>query len=479
LLLKEITNDANVKGITCDSRKIKKGFVFVAIKGTQLNGHDFIKDAINNGASYIVSEQEGDRVSFSFLKVKDARAAYVRLCADFYKNPSEKLKVIGITGTNGKTTTTYLVDAILKKAGFKCGKIGTIDYSFGKRKIVASNTTPDAGLMQSLLYDMVEEELNYCIIEVSSHALDQGRTDLIKFHSAVFTNLSKEHLDYHKTMDEYFLCKKKLFDQIKKQGYTIINIDDIYGKKLLKAIAPEATTYGFNKAANVRAENEKLKSKGSEFLLITLKGKIEITTSLIGRYNIYNILAAASVALEEGVGLNVIKEAISEFQAPPGRMELVSLADDEYSVYVDYAHTDDALRKALTCVSELANNKIITVFGCGGDRDKEKRPNMGKTAAEFSDFVIITSDNPRSEDPAGIMEQIKKGLPKNYKDYLAIEDRAQAIEKAIGMAGKDDIVLLAGKGHETYQIFKHERVHFDDREIARAALMVKKQKCLA
>ena len=455
----------DVKGVACDSRKVKKGFIFAAIKGTRQDGHNFIKDAIKRGAACIITENENVRGPTSYIKVRDARGTYAKLCSNFFKKPSQELKVIGITGTNGKTTTAYLIEAILKRAGYACGRTGTIDYSLGARKLTASNTTPDAGLIHSLLRDMVERNLNYCVMEVSSHALHQGRIGSVKFHSAIFTNLSREHLDYHSTMDEYFLCKKKLFDQLKKRSYAAINIDDKYGKRLIPHLSSKIVRYGFGKAADVRAEKEKITIEGSSFLLNIPEGKVEIDTTLIGRHNIYNILAAVSSTLEEGVSPDIIKDTVAGFNPPPGRLQLINPAGNFY-VYVDYAHTDDALEKVLSCISALAKGRIITLFGCGGDRDKGKRPLMGKAAAKFSDFVIITSDNPRSEDPADIIEQVKKGIPANYKNYYAIEDRGKAIEKAIGLAKKNDIVLLAGKGHETYQIYKDKKIHFSDTEVA-------------
>lgn len=468
----EGSENLDIKGVVCDSRRVKRNFIFVAIKGTQQDGCNFIKDAIRRGATCIVGDalqgatlQHKNSHKHCKILVEDARKAYAKLCSNFFKKPSYKLKVIGITGTNGKTTTAYLIEAILKKGGYTCGRIGTIDYSLGARTISATNTTPDAGIIQRLLRDMVNSNLNYCIMEVSSHALHQERTDGVRFHSAIFTNLSREHLDYHSNMDEYFLCKKKLFEQLNKKNYAVINIDDVYGKRLLADVGSKVINYGFGKEAKIRVEKEKITIKGSNFLLITPKGKIEIETSLVGRYNIYNILAAISLTLKEGISLDIIKDAISEFNPPPGRLQMVNPGNDFY-IYVDYAHTEDALGKVLECLLALKKNRIITVFGCGGDRDKEKRPRMGKVAAKFSDFAIITNDNPRSEEPADIIEQIKKGIPSNYKNYLAVEDRKQAIEKALKMAKRDDIVLIAGKGHETYQIFKDKKIHFNDREIA-------------
>ncbi|MBN1405559.1 MAG: UDP-N-acetylmuramoyl-L-alanyl-D-glutamate--2,6-diaminopimelate ligase [Candidatus Omnitrophica bacterium] len=468
------SDEIDISGITCDSRKVGRGFAFVAIKGNNLDGNKFIKDAVENGAICIISESKPqDKYNVTTVTFKDIRAAYAALCANFYGNPSRELKIIGITGTNGKTTTAYLIESLLKKANYKCGRIGTIDYSTGSRAFPALNTTPDAGILQALFKEMLDDKTDYCVMEVSSHSLHQGRVDSIKFHSAVFTNLSKEHLDYHKTPEEYFLSKKKLFDGLTEKDYAVINMGNIYGTILMPAVKSKTITYGFNKNAKIRAKDEVISLKGSEFFLITPKGEARISTSLVGRYNIYNILAAVSVAQEEGVDLNKIKEAIAEFDPPPGRLELVNPRGDFY-VYVDFAHTDDALRKVLASLSVLTKGRIITVFGCGGDRDKTKRPRMGRIASRLSDFVIITSDNPRSEDPIDIIEQIKQGMLPDFKDYLAIEDREKAIKEAIKMAKKDDIVLIAGKGHETSQIYKDKTIAFDDREIARQALGIKK-----
>ncbi|MBN1405125.1 MAG: UDP-N-acetylmuramoyl-L-alanyl-D-glutamate--2,6-diaminopimelate ligase [Candidatus Omnitrophica bacterium] len=467
----------DIKGITSDSRAVKKGYMFAAIKGNNLDGSRFIRDAVTKGAVCIVSEDaiEGGRASL--IEVKDVRSAYAKLCANFFKHPSQKIKVIGITGTNGKTTTAFLIQAILKKCGYKCGRITTIDYAAGRKRLDALNTTPDAVLLQEMLKDMADEKFDYCVMEASSHALHQKRTDSVKFHSAVFTNLSREHLDYHAGMDEYFLCKKKLFDQLTKKDNAIVNLDDEYGRKLLSGIKSNVISYGFGKEAKVRAENAESTAGGSSLLLVTPKGSMNISTSLIGRHNIYNILAAVSAALPEKINMNVVKKAIDEFKAPAGRLQAINTADAGISVYVDYAHTDDALEKVLSSLSALKRKRIITVFGCGGDRDKTKRPRMGKVAVRFSDFVIITSDNPRSEDEYEIISQIEKGIPKDFKNYLIMIDRKEAIDKAIQMAKDGDIILIAGKGHETYQIFKDRKVHFNDKEVASSALR-EKRKCL-
>jgi len=472
-----------IKGVTSDSRAIKKDFAFAAIKGNKQDGRKFISDAIKNGANCIVTDDTGNSAPSDITRifVKDLRPAYAQLCSNFHNDPTKKLKVIGITGTNGKTTTLYLLEAILKKAGYACGRIGTIDYSLGTHTVSAPNTTPDAGLLQRMFADMLDKKLDYCVMEVSSHALHQERVRAIHFNGAIFTNLSKEHLDYHKTMDEYFICKKKLFEQLQDSKYGVTNIDDAYGKKLAKGINAKMITYGFSKQASVRVLQKQISTEGSAFILATPKGKINIETSLIGLYNIYNATAAISAALQEGISPQTIKAAVKEFNAPAGRLQLIEPASPAGKpscgiyVYVDYAHTDDALEKVLSCLSQLKRKKIITVFGCGGDRDTAKRPRMAKVASEISDFVIITSDNPRSEDPMDIISQIKKGLPKGFKNYLAIEDRKAAIEKAIEIASEEDIVLLAGKGHETYQILKNRKIHHDDREIARLAL---NKKCL-
>jgi UDP-N-acetylmuramoyl-L-alanyl-D-glutamate--2,6-diaminopimelate ligase len=460
-------SDIDIKGVTCDSKKIKNGFMFVAIKGNKLDGRQFVKEAIEKGAICVASEQGFIKAKgITNITVKDVRGAYAKICCNFYKNPSQALKVIGITGTNGKTTTAYLIQAILKKAGYGCGRITTIDYSDTEQTYTALNTTPDAGILQKLFSDMANKKLDYCVMEVSSQALHQQRTNSVTFYSSLFTNLSKEHLDYHKSIDEYFLCKKMLFDQLSVENFAFINIDDAYGKKLASLVKSEKLSYGFDKDADIRAENEDIALNGSRFLLVTPDGKTEISTPLVGRHNIYNVLAACSFALYEGISLEILKQGLSEFIAPLGRLEKINQDSDLY-VYVDYAHTDDALENVLSTLLPLKKSRIITVFGCGGDRDKAKRPRMGKVAAKFSDAVIITSDNPRSENPDEIIKQIIEGIPKDFRNYFTIKDREEAIKKAIAIAKKGDIVLIAGKGHETTQIFKDRAVPFNEREIVR------------
>ncbi|MFH0732214.1 MAG: UDP-N-acetylmuramoyl-L-alanyl-D-glutamate--2,6-diaminopimelate ligase [Candidatus Omnitrophota bacterium] len=361
----------------------------------------------------------------------------------------------------------------MEKAKRPCGRITTIDYNAGAKSVQAGNTTPGAEILNKLFSDMLEAKLQYCVMEVSSHALHQKRTLSIKFNSAAFTNLSPEHLDYHKTMDEYFLCKKILFDQLDAKKGAIVNIDDKYGKKLASLIKRRMITYGFSEGSNVKASKADTSVNGTSFLLSTPKGETKIHTSLIGRHNIYNILCAVSLALNEGIALDVIKEAAQEFRAPCGRLDKVK-PDNKINVYVDYAHTDDALEKVLICLAQIKKTRLITVFGCGGDRDKTKRARMGKVAANLSDIVIITSDNPRSENPKDIINQIKEGIPADFKNYIIEQDRARAIKKAIGIAKKGDIVLIAGKGHETYQILKNKVIPFNDKRIAQKCLRLKK-----
>lgn len=462
-----------INGIFYDSKQLKPGGLFFAIKGTRLNGQDFIDEAIERGAVCIVSES--DFITFKNVCkviVKDARKACANIANNFYQHPSREIKVIGITGTNGKTTTLHLVEAILKQAGKGCGTMGTISYNMGERRIPATNTTPSAIMIQMFLREMVKARIPYCVMEVSSHSLHQCRVEGIRYKSAIFTNLSNEHLDYHQDMQGYLNAKRKLFEMLEEDGSALVNADDPRSKEIIAATRGRVTTYAIKQAAEVSAQQIKFSIKGSSFKVDTPSGALDIKTSLIGEYNIYNILGAISFAVAEGIGLEDIREAIRNFKGAPGRLQKVDCGQD-FSVFVDYAHTDDAIKNVLGALKKLSKKRIITVFGCGGDRDRSKRPRMGKAAAELADFLIITSDNPRSENPKGIIDEIVKGLPCDFKDYKISLDRKKAIEGSLEMAKDGDIVLIAGKGHETYQVLKDTVVGFDDCKIVEDALGAK------
>lgn len=458
-------------GITCNSKSVRPGFIFVALKGERMDGKAFIKEAVRKGARLIVFEGDlpaaKDPAKTRFLRVTDSRKFLALACAEFYGQPSRKIKVIGITGTNGKTTVSYLIEAILKEAGRPCGVIGTVNYRYAGRVFAARNTTPGAQELEALLSHMRRRRIKYCAMEVSSHALEQGRVEAINFSAAIFTNLTRDHLDYHKTMENYFRAKAALFKGLGSRSFTVINNDDKYGRRLSKLISARALSYGIDNQADVRAREVESSISGSRFILDALGARERISSNLAGRHNVYNMLAACAWALGEGISLEVIKKALGKFSFVPGRLEMIPSAAG-FRVLVDYAHTDDALFNVLSCLRPLVKGKIILVFGCGGQRDKGKRPRMGRVASKLADFVIITDDNPRSEDSASIIAQIKKGI--RGANYRLIKRREEAIMAALRMARKEDLVLVAGKGHEGYQIIKEKVIPFDDRQVVRKCL---------
>lgn len=485
----EGNTDLEVSHLAYDSRKVKEKGLFAAILGHKTDGHGFIDQAIMKGAQVVVIEKEGYSVppSITLIKVKNSRQALSRLSACFFGYPAERLHLIGITGTNGKTTTSYLVESILKTAGFSVGVLGTIYYRYGSKVQAAPVTTPESLDLQRLLADMVEEKITHVVMEVSSHALDQGRLGDICFEQAVFTNLSQDHLDYHRDMEEYFQAKTGLFYHHLKAGpggVAIINRDDPYGQRLWEEWKGPKQDFGLEKQAayfplEVHSDLEGVRGK-----IQTVQGTYAVKSSLIGQYNMYNILAAWAVG--EGFLLpgEIIRKGIESLNRVPGRMELVP-NNQGLTVLVDYSHTPEALRQALLSLKRVSQGKILTVFGCGGDRDPHKRPLMGGVAGELSDLTVVTSDNPRSEDPDKIIEDIEQGLKKHYlpcldwkelkqipssPGYVLLPDRREAIALAVGLAKPGDNVLIAGKGHETYQILGTKIIDFDDREEARKAL---------
>jgi UDP-N-acetylmuramoyl-L-alanyl-D-glutamate--2,6-diaminopimelate ligase len=464
-------DDFLVRGISCNSKNVSDNFIFVAIKGNRQDGNKFIQEAIDRGAKAIIVHRSPFTVhrkgKIPFIAVKDTRRALAKLAAEFYANPSAKIKVVGITGTNGKTTVTYLIEALLKEAHFSPAVIGTINYRFKEKIIPSRNTTPGPLELESMLADMLKEGVNYCLMEVSSHALDQDRTEGINFNSAIFTNLSQDHLDYHKTLKNYFQTKVKLFKDINPDAFVVINNDDKYGRRLRKLTKGKIVTYGIENNASVMAKDIEFDCKHTEFRLISPKGEVTFTSRLIGRHNVYNILATVAWGLEEGLKLSTIKSAIERFDFVPGRLQRVDFKGN-FSVFIDYAHTEDALKNVITSLRQISKNRIIVLFGCGGERDKTKRPKMGKVVSELADFAIITNDNPRSEEPRDIIEDIKRGITKD--NYCAIPDRWEAIKKSLSLARAGDMVLIAGKGHEQYQIIKDEMIHFEDEEAVRKCL---------
>ncbi|MBI4974281.1 MAG: UDP-N-acetylmuramoyl-L-alanyl-D-glutamate--2,6-diaminopimelate ligase [Candidatus Omnitrophica bacterium] len=466
-------SNIRIDRITDDSRVVDEGDLFIAVSGYSVDGHKFIKEAISKGAKVILSGKELLLPS-GIVKVfiDDMRKAIPVIAGNFYNHPSDVLKLTGITGTNGKTTITYLIENILKGIGKETGVIGTVDYRFKDRKICAKNTTPGALELTALLAEMVKEGTEHVIMEVSSHSLDQHRVGGLSFDIAIFTNITSEHMDYHKTMMNYFNAKAKLFDRLKDDGIAILNSDDRRVARLKRAIRKKVITYGIVNNADVMARNLKVSQEGSSFLAATPNGSVKIATRLIGFHNISNILAGIAASVAQGIDLRKAKDGIESLTLIPGRLEEIDLGQP-FKVFVDYAHTEDALYNTLSTLKKIAKRNIITVFGCGGDRDRKKRPLMGRAACRFSDKAIMTSDNPRFEDPYQIIKEIEDGVRGEFSNYVIIEDRRDAIEKAIAIALKDDIVVIAGKGHERCQIIEDKVIPFDDREVVRSILEMK------
>jgi UDP-N-acetylmuramoyl-L-alanyl-D-glutamate--2,6-diaminopimelate ligase len=462
-------------GIGYDSRRITPGMLFVAIRGHHVDGHDYINSAIDRGATAVVCERN-DFVPQRATKINvtDGREALALASAAFYQHPSAKLKLIGVTGTNGKTTVAFMVKHILEKAGIKTGLIGTVRYEIGDRVFPAQRTTPEALEVQQMLAQMLRAGCQACVMEVSSHALDQKRVLGVEFDVGIFTNLTRDHLDYHGDMESYFAAKKILFHALErgpKRGGVVINIDDVFGERLCHETRAEVQlSYGLGEAAKLRATGIELSAANTSMTVETTRGSFACQLPLIGRHNVYNALAAvgAGVALE--IDLPTIQQALNTVALVPGRLERIASALP-FGVYVDYAHTDDALRNVLTTLREITRGRLLLTFGCGGNRDTGKRARMGGVAAELADFTLITSDNPRKEAPARIAEQIVEGFQGVRGDRYRVElDRRRAIDEIIRMAQPGDSVLIAGKGHETYQEFEDTVVPFDDRVYARETL---------
>jgi UDP-N-acetylmuramoyl-L-alanyl-D-glutamate--2,6-diaminopimelate ligase len=464
-----------VAGIAYDSRAVEPGQVFVALKGLHADGASFVRQAIERRAIGVVSEHPAPPdVSVAWAQVVDARLALAVLAAAFYRHPSDELRVIGITGTNGKTTTAHLVASIFEAAGVRCGVLGTVVYRIGDEVRESTRTTPEAPDVQRLLREMVDRGCGACAMEVSSHALSLRRVDATTFSAGVFTNLTRDHLDFHLDMEAYFQAKRRLFEMLPPGAPGLINADDPRGAALV-AMTARPVTYAIQRAADITPGPLSFSLDGLTFEVRTPRGALHVRSKLVGRPNVYNILAAVSAAVALGLPFDAIERGLQALDGVRGRFELVSGPNDEITVVVDYAHTDDALRNLLETARPLARGRLITVFGCGGDRDRTKRPLMGAVAGRLSDLIVITSDNPRGEDPDRIIEEIRRGItPDTRRDssqsLLAIVDRRAAVAKAIELARAGDLVLLAGKGHEQYQVIGDEVVPFDDAAVAREAL---------
>ena len=463
-----------VSGLAYDSRTVKSGDVFVALKGLHADGTAFARQAIDRGAAAIVSEQPApDGVHVPWAIVGDARLALALLATTFYRDPSREMRVVGITGTNGKTTTAYLLAGIFEAAGIRCGVLGTVAYKIGDELREATRTTPEAPDVQALLREMVDRGCGACAMEVSSHALALRRVDGMTFAAAVFTNLTRDHLDFHADMDDYFRAKRRLFEMLPRNAPSIVNADDPRGSSLSDA-GGRPLTYGMQRRADVQSGPVSFSLDGLQFDVATPRDTLHVRSKLIGKPNVYNILAAVATATALDVSSEAIEKGLRTLDAVPGRFQTVSGPNDDVTVVVDYAHTDDALRNLLETARPLAPGRLITVFGCGGDRDRTKRPLMGAVAGRLSDVIVITSDNPRSEDPARIIEEIQRGITpdtrRERQSLLTIVDRRQAIARAVEMARAGDLVLVAGKGHEKYQVIGDRTLPFDDVAVAREAL---------
>ena len=458
------TNDVEITSITNDSRKVENGTLFFCIEGTKTDGHKFAPNAADKGAAAVVAEHNVG-VDCQVI-VPNTHLAYAKACSAFYGNPKDSLKLIGVTGTNGKTTTSYLVKSMLEHMGKKVGLIGTIQNMIGDLVIPAEITTPDAAELHSLLRRMVDAGCEYAVMEVSSHALDQDRVAGMHYASAVFTNLTQDHLDYHGTMENYIAAKRKLFTMT---DVAVANKDDLYYNNMVSGITCPAVTYAVNADADWRAENIEYLPGGTKFTLTGRNMSEHVATVTPGRFSVYNALAAASCMLSLGFECKQVCAALSEAPGVKGRAEVVPTGRD-FTVIIDYAHTPDGVANILSAMNEIKTGRLVTLFGCGGDRDRTKRPIMGKIAADMSDYCIVTSDNPRTEQPNAIISDILEGMKDTKTPYTVIENRRQAIFFAVKNAQPNDVIVLAGKGHETYQIIGTVKNHFDEREIVAQAL---------
>ncbi|MBF7083248.1 UDP-N-acetylmuramoyl-L-alanyl-D-glutamate--2,6-diaminopimelate ligase [Desulfallas sp. Bu1-1] len=473
-----LVSDQQVLGIAYDSRQVEPGFLFVAIKGFKTDGHLYVRDAVERGAVAVALQQDVPvPEGVSRVLAEDTRRLLPLLSARFYDYPARKMKLVGVTGTNGKTTTTNLVEAVYREHGFKTGLVGTIHNRIGDRVLPVERTTPESTDLQRLLAGMAGEKVQVVTMEVSSHALVLHRVDECEFDTAIFTNITQDHLDFHGDMEEYLRAKSLLFAGLGRDAHkpgakhVVVNIDDRAAQAIIEACRVPVITYGVERPAGVTARDVRVTAGGVSFTAVVRDGEsIDLRLRLTGKFNVYNALAAVAAGVADGIPLPVIKRALEGVPGVPGRFELVDRGQD-FAVVVDYAHTPDGLENVLVTAREITSGRLITVFGCGGDRDRTKRPVMGELAARMSDLAVVTSDNPRTEDPMGIIEDILRGVQKVAgANYLVVPDRREAIRRAIQSAKTGDVVLIAGKGHEDYQIIGTRKYHFDDREEAEAAL---------
>lgn len=465
-----------IKGIEFDSRKIKDNFIFVAMIGATVDGHNFIQTAINNGAKMIIVEKEINLSDYKnskdvfFIFVENVRQQLGIIASNYYDFPQNKLKIIGITGTNGKTTSSYILENILEKTA----RIGTTGNRILDKEFATVNTTPESLELIKLLYESEKAGVDYFIMEVSSHALEIGRVNSLSFDSAIFTNLTQDHLDFHKTIENYFNAKKKIFSMMRENTKGVVNIDDEYGLKIYEENREKYFSISLkDENANFYGKILEYTNDGMKILINCMKKEYILEVNLVGEYNLYNILGCVATCISQGLEMDFIVEKLKKLNSVPGRFEIIK-NEKNARIVVDFAHTDDGLLNIGYTLKDITKNRVITLFGAGGDRDVMKRPKMAQASAKFSDFIILTSDNPRTENPKSILEQIESGLLEiNYpkEKYIIIEDREEAIKYAIqNIVNEGDSLLIAGKGHETYQIIGKEKIYFDDREIARKYL---------
>jgi len=472
-------SEVPVTGLAYDSRRVAAGDAFICVRGEKADGHSFVSQAIARGALVVVVES-GREAGLdpprdgALAVVPDSRAAMAPIARAFYEDPSAQITLAGVTGTNGKTTTALMMDAIFRAAGRPSGLIGTLEYRIGGRTMRPLHTTPEAIDLQHLLSDMRAEGITHAAMEVSSHALMLHRVDGCRFAAAVFTNLTPEHLDFHQNMEQYLAAKRSLFEHpqylpAEGERANAINIDDEAGIGIAETALGRTFTYGLSADADCRAEHIELGTNGTRFLAVHPAGRVPVRTKLVGRFNVYNALAALAACIGLGIGPDIACRGLEDI--PPVRGRLERIPSRTTSVLVDYAHTPDSLRRALETARAFARGRLFVVFGCGGDRDRTKRPAMGEIAGRLADRCIITSDNPRNEPPESIIHEILSGIPAEHSERCVVEpDRARAIRAAIEAAGPDDVVLIAGKGHEDYQIFADRTIRFDDREVAQQVL---------
>ncbi len=456
-----IRGDADITRIEYDSRRVKQGELFACVVGTFLDGHEFAGSAAANGASALIVEHELD-IDLPQAVVPNTRRAMAELAMKLYDYPARQLKIIGVTGTNGKTTTTYMIKSVAEKCGLKVGLIGTIRNIIGSRVISTQRTTPESTELQEILREMVNEHVDLVVMEVSSHSLDQERVYGIEFEIGGFTNLTQDHLDYHKTFENYLAAKKKLFE---RSGFAVVNADDTHSPALLQGLDIPRMTYGVREKADISAANIEINVGDVEFDMSTPIGAAHVSVPIPGLFNVFNAMLAVGICIRLGYPMSAIVDGLAAVAGVTGRMQALDTAGFDFSVILDFAHTPDGLINLLTSVREFAKKRIITVFGCGGDRDKAKRPIMGEAAGRYSDFCVVTSDNPRTEDPMRIIGNVLDGVNKTAVEYVVIQNRREAIKYALTHAGKDDVVVLAGKGHETYQEINGVKYPFDEQVV--------------